>query len=76
MFVDLFELCHGRTVFGTCESQVKVNCVEAGLALLDACFCKRLTFSLPDETIGFLSALAFAMEREMIPGDSAFMLSV
>lgn len=36
------------TVPGTCESQVKVNCVETGAALLFAEYCcKRLTFSWP-----------------------------
>jgi len=61
-----------ETVPGTWESQVKVNCVEAGLDFLAACCCKRLTFSCPFAgVIGLFSALAFAIDLEMIPGDSA-----
>lgn len=60
------------TVPGTWESQVKVNCVEAGLDFLAACCCNRLTFSCPFAgVIGLFSALAFAIDLEMIPGDSA-----
>lgn len=60
------------TVPGTWESQVKVNCVEAGLAFLEACCCKRLKFSCPlAGVIGLFSALAFAIDLEIIPGDSA-----
>ena len=60
------------TVPGIWESQVKVNCAEAGLDFLEACCCKRLTFSCPPEgVIGLFSALALAIDLEMIPGDSA-----
>lgn len=62
------------TVPVTWESQVKVNCVEAGLDFLEACCCKRLTFSCPlAGVIGLFSALALALaiDLEMIPGDSA-----
>lgn len=59
------------TVPGTWESQVKVNCVEAGLDFFAACW-RRLTFSWPlAGVIGLFSALALAIDLEIIPGDSA-----
>ena len=55
-------------VAGTCESQVNVNCAEAGLDFLDADCCRMLTFSCPlDGVIGNFSALAVAIDSEMIP---------
>lgn len=55
-----------------CRSQLKVNWVEAGLDFLDACCCRRLTFSWPRAgVIGFFSAFALAIDLEMIPGVSA-----
>lgn len=70
MCMSLIELVgpgHG-TVPGTCESQVKVNCVEAGLVFLDACCCRILTFSWPREgVIGNFSALADAIDSDIIP---------
>ena len=60
---------HG-TVPGTCESQVNVNCVDAGLGFLEACCCNKLTFSCPlGGVIGNFSALAIAVE--IIPGLSS-----
>jgi hypothetical protein len=46
--------------------------VEAELDFLEACCCKRLTFSCPFAgVIGLFSALALAIDLEIIPGDSA-----
>lgn len=68
---ELMELAgpgHG-TVPGTEESQVKVNCVDVGLVFFDACCCRILTFSWPREgVIGNFSALADAIDSEMMPG--------
>lgn len=66
MVAELFGPGQG-TVPGTEESQVKVNCVEAGDAFLEAC-CRILTFSCPRAgVIGYFSALAVAIDSEMIP---------
>ena len=54
-------------VVGTCESQVKVNWVDAGLDFLEAC-CRILTFSCPRAgVIGIFAAFAEAIDSDIIP---------
>jgi hypothetical protein len=46
---------------------VKVNCVDAGVVFFVAC-CKMLMFSCPrDGVMGNFSALAVAIDSEIIP---------
>lgn len=64
MFAGLLD-CGHETGGGTCESHVKVNCVEAGLDFLDAS-CRILTFSCPcDGVIGYFSAVN--IDADIIP---------
>jgi hypothetical protein len=45
-----------------------VNCAEAGADFLEACCSKTLTFSWPrDGVMGYFSALAEAIDSDMIP---------
>lgn len=50
---------------------MNVNCVD-GEVFFEACCCSKLKFSWPGAgRIGLLSALALAIDLEIMPGDSS-----